>query len=192
LGFELGFVLAPRGEERLAVNGMDETYRVGILTISTQGAAGAREDTSGEAIRALVEAEPLRAQIIERAVIADDRAAIERILREWADARNLQLILTTGGTGLSPTDVTPEATRAALDREAPGIAEAMRAESLRHTPFGMLSRGVAGMRGATLIINLPGSPKGVRECLGVIMPALPHALDILTTRVRDHGPAAQG
>lgn len=171
--------------------GMDVTYRVGILTISTKGAAGAREDTSGEAIRELVEAEPLRAQVVARAVVADDYAAIERVLREWSDEGQLSLVLTTGGTGLSPTDITPEATRAVLDREAPGIPEAMRAESLRHTPFGMLSRGVAGMRGATLIINLPGSPKGVRECIAAIMPALPHALDILTTRVHEHGAAMQ-
>ncbi|HEY8323060.1 MAG TPA: MogA/MoaB family molybdenum cofactor biosynthesis protein [Ktedonobacterales bacterium] len=171
---------------------MAEAYRVGILTISTQGAAGAREDTSGEAIRTLVAAEPLSAQVVERAIVADDRAAIEGRLRAWADAGVAQLILTTGGTGLSPTDVTPEATRAVLEREAPGIAEAMRAESLRHTPFGMLSRAVAGLRGATLIINLPGSPPGVRECLAAIMPALPHAVDIASARVKGHGPASGG
>ena len=165
---------------------------VGILTISTLGAAGRREDTSGEVIRELVEAEPLSATVVERAIVADDRNAIKRVLRAWADDRQLDLILTTGGTGLSPSDVTPEATRAVLNREAPGIAEAMRAESLRHTPHGMLSRATAGLRGATLIINLPGSPKGVRECLSAIMAALPHAIDIASARQTGHNETSGG
>ena len=164
--------------------------RVGILTISTKGAAGEREDTSGDAIREMVTGEPLRATVAARTVVADDRAAIESILRSWADEQRLDLVLTTGGTGFSPTDVTPEATLAVVERAAPGLAEAMRAESLRVTPMAMLTRAVAGIRGATLIVNLPGSPKGVRECLAVILPALPHAVDILTRRVTEHGAAA--
>lgn len=163
---------------------------VGILTISTKGAAGEREDTSGEAIRELVMAPPLEAAVAERAVVPDDRASIESVLRHWADDLRLNLVLTTGGTGLSPTDITPEATLAVVDRLVPGLAEAMRMESLRVTPMAMLTRAVAGCRGATLIVNLPGSPKGVRECLTVILPALPHAVDILTARVTDHGKPA--
>ena len=166
---------------------MATNVTLGILTVSTKGAAGMREDTSGDAIAELATAEPLRATVAERRIVTDDRDAIEGVLREWADDRALNLILTTGGTGLSPTDVTPEATLAVVERLAPGLAEAMRAESLRVTPFAMLTRAVAGVRGATLIVNLPGSPKGVRECLAVILPALPHAIDILTTRVTDHG-----
>ena len=160
----------------------------GVLTASTKGAAGAREDTSGEAIRELIEAPPLAARIVERRIVPDDRATIESLLRHWADDLRLDLILTTGGTGLSPTDVTPEATLAVVDRLVPGLAEAMRMESLRHTPMAMLTRAVAGCRGATLIVNLPGSPKGVRECLSVILPALPHAVEILTARMTEHGP----
>ncbi len=159
---------------------------VGILTISTLGAAGQREDTSGEAIRELVTAPPLEAQVVEQRIVADDRSAIEAALRHWADDLRLHLILTTGGTGLSPTDVTPEATLAVTDRLVPGLAEAMRAESLRQTPFAMLSRAVAGCRGTTLIVNLPGSPKGVRECLAVILPVLPHAVDLVTGRNTRH------
>ncbi len=158
----------------------------GILTISTSGAAGAREDTSGMAIRELVTAPPVEASISQSAIVPDDRAAIEGTLCHWADDLRLNLIFTTGGTGLSPTDMTPEATLAVVDRLVPGLAEAMRAESLRQTPFAMLSRGVAGCRGATLVINLPGSPKGVRECLAVGLPALPHAIAILTGAVTQH------
>jgi molybdenum cofactor synthesis domain-containing protein len=161
---------------------------VGILTISTKGAVGEREDTSGEVIRELVTAPPLSATVAERAIVADDRKAIEETLRRWADESHLDLILTTGGTGLSPTDVTPEATLAVLDRHAPGIVEAMRRETLAKTPFAMLSRAVAGTRAATLIINLPGSPKGVRECLEVVLPVLPHAIELVSGRRTEHAP----
>ena len=164
-------------------------FTVGILTVSTRGAAGEREDISGEAIAELIAAPPLATRIAERRIVADDRATIESVLRHWADDLSLDLVLTTGGTGLSPTDVTPEATLAVVDRLVPGLAEAMRMESLRHTPMAMLTRAVAGCRGATLIVNLPGSPKGVRECLNVILPALPHAIAILTARATEHGPA---
>ena len=150
-----------------------------------------REDTSGDAIREMVTGEPLNATVEARMIVADERASIESVLRSWADVLRLNLVLTTGGTGFSPTDVTPEATLAVVERVAPGLAEAMRAESLRITPMAMLTRAVSGIRGETLIVNLPGSPKGVRECLGVILPALPHAVDILTRRVTEHGAAAK-
>ena len=153
---------------------------VGILTISTRGAAGQRDDTSGAAISELVTGAPLGATIEARKIVPDDRASIEAALRHWADDLHLNLILTTGGTGLSPTDVTPEATLALVERLVPGLAEAMRAESLRQTPYAMLSRAVAGTRGQTLILNLPGSERGVRECLGVVLPVLPHAIALLT------------
>ena len=158
---------------------------IGVLTISDSGARGERADTSGEAICAMVTRLP-KAVVSAGTIIPDERLLIEATLREWCDDKHLNLILTTGGTGLAPRDVTPEATRAVIDREAPGIAEAMRAESLRHTPFGMLSRGVAGMRGRTLIVNLPGSPKAVKECLEYILPILPHAVNLLIEGPREH------
>lgn len=164
----------------------------GILTISTKGAAGERADTSGDVIAELVAPPPLEARVVERSIVSDDRASIEAVLRHWADDLGLNLVLTTGGTGLSPTDVTPEATLAVIERLVPGLAEVMRMESLRHTPMAMLTRAVAGCRGATLIVNLPGSPKGARECLEVILPALPHAVDILTARVTDHNTMPRG
>lgn len=158
---------------------------IGVLTISDSGARGERADISGEAICAMVATLP-DAVVSAGTIIPDERLLIEATLREWCDEKHLNLILTTGGTGLAPRDVTPEATRAMIDREAPGIAEAIRAESLRHTPFGMISRGVAGMRKRTLIINLPGSPKAVRECLAYILPVLPHAINLLIEGPREH------
>jgi molybdopterin adenylyltransferase len=158
---------------------------IGVLTISDSSAKGTREDTSGETIRSMVTQLP-DAAISAGAIIPDESDVISATLREWSDEKHLNLILTTGGTGLAPRDVTPEATLAILDRQAPGIAEAMRAVSLQHTPFGMLSRGVAGTRGHTLIVNLPGSPKAVKECLECILPVLPHAINLLTEGPREH------
>ncbi|MDW8100084.1 MAG: molybdopterin adenylyltransferase [Anaerolineae bacterium] len=152
--------------------------RVGVLTVSDRVAQGAAEDQSGPLIAQIVR-ERLQALVLEERVVPDERYVIEEVLREWADEMELDLILTTGGTGFSPRDVTPEATRSVIEREAPGFAEAMRAEGLKVTPHAMLSRGVAGIRGRTLIINLPGSPKAARENLEVILPALPHGLRLL-------------
>jgi molybdenum cofactor synthesis domain-containing protein len=151
--------------------------KVGILTVSDRSARGEREDRSGPAIKDIVSTKPW--DIVGPALVSDDQPKIEAQLVRWADDDGLDLILTTGGTGFAARDRTPEATLAVCDRMAPGLVEAMRAASLRVTPHAMLSRAQAGIRGRTLIINLPGSPKAVRETLQVIMPALPHALQVL-------------
>lgn len=157
---------------------------VGILTVSDTAARGGREDLSGATIREMVGS--VGGEVVAYQVVADEADQIASVLRQWADERGLDLILTTGGTGLSPRDVTPEATRSVLEREIPGMAEAMRAEGLKKTPRAMLSRALAGTRGRSLIVNLPGSPKGVRESLGAILDVLPHALEILQARPTDH------
>lgn len=162
-------------------------YRVAILTVSDRSSQGVREDTSGKLISALVTAK-LDAEVVAYQVVPDDLPQIAAVLQGWADDRVADLILTTGGTGLAPRDVTPEATRSVIEREVPGIPEAMRAASLAVTPFAMLSRMVAGTRGQSLIINLPGSPKSVRENLTVVLPALAHGLDKLLGDPEDCAP----
>jgi molybdenum cofactor synthesis domain-containing protein len=158
--------------------------RAALITISTSKAAGVGEDESGVRLAHLAHA--LGAEIAGREVIADDRARIEDRLRHWADAEGCELILTSGGTGLSPDDVTPEATRAVIDREIPGLAEAMREASRAHTRHWMLSRALAGVRGGTLIVNLPGSPRSIEQLGEVLAAAVPHAIELLAGRPPRH------
>ena len=153
------------------------TIRFGILTLSDRSARGERADSSGPALATLIQAEGW--SVVKQALLPDEESGIRAILTSWADGREMDVILTTGGTGFSPRDVTPEATRAVIDRDAPGLAEAMRAASLQVTPHAMLSRVVTGIRAKTLIINLPGSPKGALENLQVVLPVLPHAVQLL-------------
>ena len=148
----------------------------GIITASNRSARGERVDESGPVAAEFVRA--LGGEVRYQVVVPDDVDAIADAVREAA-AQGCTLVLTTGGTGLAPTDVTPEATRAVVDREIPGIAEALRARSLEKTPHGMLSRGIAGALGSALVVNLPGSPQAVRESLEVLAPAIPHALELL-------------
>lgn len=147
-----------------------------VLTISDSASEGRREDTSGDAIEQMLERKGFTP--IRRAVVPDEREDIERALIEACSSA--QLVVTTGGTGLGPRDVTPEATKAILDREAPGIAEVIRAGGLLHTPLAALSRGVAGARGESLVLNLPGSEKAVRESLEAVLGLIPHALETLS------------
>ena len=154
------------------------TIRFGILTLSDRSATGERADASGPALADLIRAQGW--SVTKQAILPDDESAIRATLTEWADSGTVDVILTSGGTGFAPRDVTPEATRAIIEREAPGLVETMRAESLKKTPHAMLSRAVAGIRKRTLIVNLPGSPKGAVENLQTILPVLPHAVQLLT------------
>jgi molybdopterin adenylyltransferase len=160
--------------------------RAALLTVSTSKADGQGEDVSGAALAEL--ATDLGLEIAAREIVADDQWRIVARLRHFCDELRVDLVLTSGGTGLSPDDVTPEATRAAIEREVPGIAEAMRAASRPHTPHWMLSRGVAGTRGRTLIVNFPGSPRSIGECGEAIGAAIPHALALLAGERPAHKP----
>jgi len=160
-------------------------FTVGILTISDKGAAGERQDKSGAVIHEILSG--IDVGIVNYAIVPDEKEAIVEKLVRWADEDKLDVLFTTGGTGLTARDVTPEATLSVVDRIVPGFAEAMRAESLKKTPMAMLSRAVVGTRGKCLIINLPGSPRAVRECLEVILPALPHAVETLKGQAGECG-----
>ena len=150
------------------------------ITVSDACARGEREDASGVALVQLLRG--IGAEVVDGQILSDDLDPLVQVLRDCADREDVNLIVTTGGTGLGPRDNTPEATRRVIEREAPGIAEAIRAESLKVTPMAMISRGVCGVRSGTLIINLPGSPKAVKESFAVVAPVLPHAIDLLEGR----------
>jgi molybdopterin adenylyltransferase len=158
---------------------MTQPIPCAVLTISDHCAAGETEDLSGPVLVEMLEAQLTGAQVIATAIVPDEVLGIQAVVRQWADEEQVALILTTGGTGFAPRDVTPEAVRPLLDREAPGLVVAMLAASLNVTPHAMLSRPVAGIRGQTLIVTLPGSPKGARENLDTLLPALPHGLALL-------------
>jgi molybdopterin adenylyltransferase len=156
---------------------MPTQIRAVVITVSDACSRGERKDASGELLARLLR--ELGAEVVATRILSDDPDQLSDALKEFADWRHVNLIITTGGTGLAPRDNTPEATLAVIEREAPGLAEAMRIETLKQTPMAMLSRGVCGVRSSTLIVNLPGSPKAVRESFAVIAPVLPHAIALL-------------
>jgi molybdenum cofactor synthesis domain-containing protein len=168
---------------------MESTLKLGVLTLSDSCFRGDRIDTSGPAIEDLLS--PFSPEIVEKAIIPDDLATIESTLMGWVQSGRFDLIITTGGTGVGPRDVTPEATRTVIDKEIPGLAEFMRSEGLKHTPMAVIGRGLAGIAGETLIINLPGSEQAVRENLGVVLPVLQHILNLISGET-DHSSPEDG
>jgi len=159
-------------------------FTLAVLTVSTSGFHGQREDTSGRVIQNVLG--PPVYRLMHYEVVPDELELIADRLRRWADDDHVDLIVTTGGTGLAPTDVTPEACLSVIEREVPGFAEAMRSKTIEKTPMAMLSRSVAGIRGSTLMVTLPGNPRGVSECLDVIISVLPHALELLNDQATGH------
>ena len=156
-----------------------------VITVSDRGSRGERADGSGPAIAEMLAVAGI--EVVGRGMVPDERKEIGRLLIEWCDEKGADLIVTTGGTGVSPRDVTPDATREVIEREIPGMAEAMRRKSAEVTPHAMISRALAGIRGRTLIVNLPGSPKGARENLSVLLPALSHAIEKIKGDTKDCG-----
>jgi molybdopterin adenylyltransferase len=163
-----------------------EPIRAGVVTVSDKGYAGEREDSSGPLLAELLR--KMGAQVVRQTIVPDEQTEIRRMLIALADEAHLDLIVTTGGTGPAPRDVTPEATRAVIEREMPGLAEMLRFEGYRQTALAVISRGVAGIRGQTLIVNLPGSPKAVREGMETLIPILPHAIRMLRGVDTEHRP----
>ena len=163
---------------------MGEVIRVGVLTVSDRCSRGERTDESGPAVKAALPREGFVVAL--EAIVPDDKRIIAQTLKRWCDDYGCDVILTTGGTGFSPRDVTPEATHKVLERDAPNISQFLLWESLKQTPFAALSRGTAGVRGATLIVNLPGSPAGAKDNTTSLVPLLPHAVDVLRVRETGH------
>lgn len=161
-----------------------DTIRAAVLTISDKGYTGQREDVSGPVLVDLVR--QMGAEVVRQTILPDERDDIVRLLVIFADEMGLDLVMTTGGTGLTPRDITPEATRAVIQREVPGLAEVLRFEGYRQTPLAVISRGVAGVRGKTLIVNLPGNPQAVREGMETLTPILPHAVRMIRGKDTEH------
>lgn len=162
----------------------DPMYKAGVLTISDKGSQGKRADASGEFIRKSLH--EMDVTVARYEIVADEKGLISRTLSLWADSGEIDFIITTGGTGISPRDVTPEATQSVIEKELPGIVEMMRSSGYKKTPTAILSRAVAGVRGRCLIVNLPGNPRAVAEYLDLLLPVVPHAIETLQGRVGDH------